>query len=57
MLYKVLLVKTNKMKTKLLILLCLFGLVVSVGCPGSQDIVEPSRDSLNKGKVEYTTSD
>ncbi len=45
------------MKIKLLlILLCLFGLA-SVGCTGSQEIVEPSRDSLNKGEVEYTVSD
>jgi len=43
----------NMIKIKLLILLCLFGLV-TLGCTGSQDIVEPSRDSLNKGEVDYS---
>jgi len=28
---------------------------MSVGCTGSQDIVEPSRDKFNDGEVELRT--
>lgn len=54
--YRLFFVKINVQIKLLLILLFLCGLV-SVGCTGSQEIVEPSRDSLNKGKVEYITND
>lgn len=41
-----------KKKRRLLLLLVLALAPISVGCTGSQEIVEPSRDSFNAGEVE-----
>jgi len=41
-----------KKKRRLLLLLVLALAPISVGCTGSQEIVEPSRDSFNAGEAE-----
>ena len=45
----------NTMKKKWLLLCALSLALMSVGCTGSQDIVEPSRDKFNDGEVELRT--
>ena len=44
----------NKMRINLLVLSAL--VLASIGCTGSQEIVEPNRDDFNAGEVKtYTT--
>ena len=45
----------NTIKKKWLLLCALSLALMSVGCTGSQDIVEPSRDNFNDGEVELRT--
>ena len=44
--------KMNKMKIILLVLMLSAIALASVGCTGSQEIVEPSRDDFYVGEVQ-----
>ena len=48
-------IKMNTIKKKWLRLCALSLALMSVGCTGSNDMVEPNRDNFNDGEVELRT--